>query len=75
MGTADHSSNNGRDSSTMRLRQLIAFKQQNSKSIAAKDGKMMDKLKPYFNRVRMNNNYTDQTDKNVNRVILEEKYI
>lgn len=32
---------------------------------------MMDKLKPYFNRVKMNNNYTDQSEKNVNRVILE----
>jgi hypothetical protein len=65
IGTADQSVNNGRDTSTIRLRQMIAFKQQNSKSIAPRDGQMMDKLKPYFFKIKMSR----QSDRKLNKVI------
>jgi hypothetical protein len=65
IGTADQSVNNVRDTSTIRLRQMIAFKQQNSKSIAPKDGQMMDRLKPYFYKINMSR----QSDRHLNKVI------
>lgn len=56
-----------RDSSTMRLRQLIAFKQQANRKLDDKEEKMLQKLKPYFNRFRITT-YADNGHKPLTKV-------
>lgn len=50
----------------MRLRQLIALKQNSHKQLDGKEQKMMQKLKPYLNRFRITT--TENGLRNVNRV-------
>lgn len=52
-----------RDSSTMRLRQMIGFRQQN-KPMDEKEDKMVQKLKPYLNKFRFS------IEKPVNKVMI-----
>ena len=57
-----------RDSSTMRLRQMIALKQQSSKQFDEKDEKMIQKLKPYLNKFKIT--HGDGTFKNIKKVMI-----
>jgi len=56
-----------RDSSTMRLRQMIAFKQFKNKNHVPNNEKMMDKLKPYFNKFRIKS--SNHPSSKLNKVI------
>ena len=56
-----------RDSSTIRLRQMIALKQQSNKAFDEKDERMMQKLKPYLNKFKITNG--DGNLKNIKKVV------
>jgi hypothetical protein len=62
--------NETRDSSTIRLRQMIAFQQFTSNNLGRKELKMMDKLKPYFNKFRITT-HTESSNSTINKVDYE----
>jgi hypothetical protein len=67
--------NERRDSSAMRLRQMIALKQQTNKAFDEKDQKMMQKLKPYLNKFKVTN--IEANLKNIKKVAVVDvtKYL
>lgn len=56
-----------RDNSTLRLRQMVAFRRQSNRQIGGKDEKMIQRLQPYLNRFRITTQ-SENSHKTINKV-------